>query len=787
MVTFEFYRRNQKLILYTAGIFALLTFSISGAMMSYFSGLGGGGYKGASLRGPDGLRVYVTVDDHRIAQNLANVPLMPRLIPDVGDAKTTSGDYIDILAALRRLAIAYGIDASGKEVEAAMKAVLAVWPKNEGQPPPTAADLVAQSGVPGDQYDLLMRESLRIGTFLRMFAFAADTSDAQLAESIARDIRLLTLKVATLDKKLIEEQLKQTEVSDEDLQKWLNELPEAERGPFLDGDRAAVKAAGVKLADFDPAAFAAELAGKTYDDAAVQARYDQDKALFYRREVKEGEPPPADPYLPLAEVKDSVIKRMQAEDALGVLVDKLRQAMGATLQPLVDARTAANAALAKAKAAQAEADKKAAEKPDDQALATAATEAKAAVTAAEQAHKDAEAAVDAARRAFDLEAELGKLTSAKLTAVLIAEAKNADGLRDLPEFGPWDASWTATSMELAGDIASKVQNTKPGVFLFQVTDLVKKPLKDFAAIKDQVKDAYYKKKADEEAKTKLTVFEDTLKRLAREAKKAEIDTIETEHTATVNQKFDAWKAETEAALAKAKSMRDSLADDQDSVAFKRWNDKFTSVENALKDLDAKRAELEKQVRVETDAKVEKVVKEARASVLDAAAAEVGLAVDTIGPYRKDATSLPRFHEDAPARARFLLGNSTVTQLTEGQASDVLEDFTNRASHLVVMQKVEPGSIADVTRRELMAKRQDFESERMQQTVAQSFTIEALQSGWDYQRAQGDPNRLKPKTASAGAAGGSGAAKTAANGGGGEDQKADAKDKEANPPAGDNGK
>ncbi|MEZ5962730.1 MAG: hypothetical protein R3F56_02675 [Planctomycetota bacterium] len=749
MVNFEFFRKNQKLILYTAGIFALLTFSISGAMMSYFSGLTDrGGFKGASLRLADGRRAFVTLDDYRVAQNLVNAPRVPDLIPSVGGPKVTDGDRVEILSALRRLALEYGIEASDTEVSKAVKCVLDVLPRQEGQPALTAADLAARSRLSGDQYDQLMRESMRISTFLRMFAFAADTSDAQLVEHLTRDLKLVSVKVATLDKKVLEDKLKETEVSDEDLMKWLEGLPENEKAPYQDTNRLAIKAFGVKLDEFDPATFADELKDKTYDDAAIEARYKLDRELYYRREVKEGETPPEDPYLPLDEVKEAVRKRLQAEDALKVVLEKLRLRMGEVLRPAVDARIEASKTLARAKAEQADADGKVAEKPDDEALKTAAEAAKAAVEAAEKVVADAETAVDTARRAFDPAAELASVTPAKLTVASIPEPKNADALKDLPEFAPWNESGTAVSLDVVGDLSGRVQNTKAGVFFFQVTDLVKSPLKELAAIKDQLKEAYYKKKADEEAKDKLTAFEDALKRLAREAKKTEIETLEAEHTAEVDKRFDAWKAETEAAMQKAKEMRDSLAAKSDSVPYRRWKEKFEALEKDFNDADGKRKAIEAEVRKDTDEKIDKLVKETRGSVLDAAAAEAGLSVDTVGPYRKDAASLPRFRDDSPKRVAFLWGQGSLRDLKEGEATDMLEDFTNRAHHMAVVEKIEPGSIADLSRAEILKARSMFEDSRMVEAVSQSFSLDALRKGWGYENTARDPDRLKPQSASA---------------------------------------
>jgi hypothetical protein len=711
-------------------------------MMAWFDQLRGGGYRGAALTLSDGKKVHVTLEDHLIAQQLADRMLVPPLLPGVGGEKASQAEKVEILAALRRLAIEYGIEGSPTETREAIRHVLEVWPKTEGQPTPQATDLPRMSGLSGDQYDLLQSESLRIATFLRMFAFAADTSDAQLAEKLAQDAKMITCKVATLDKKLIEDTLKQTEVSDDDLKAWLASLTDAEKAPYQDTNRVGVKAAGVKLAEFDPAAFAVELKDKQFDDKAIEARYNLDRDLYHRKEVKEGEPAPADPYLPLADVKDAVVKRLQADAALTVLVEKLRAQMGDMLRPAVDARNAKVKELAQAKAAQAEADKKLAEKPEDEALKKAAADAKAAVDAADKAHKDAETAVDTARRAFDLESALAQATTAKLSFATIPEPKNADGLKELPEFGPWDSSWSATSMDLAGDICARVQHSKTAAFLFQILDVVKTPLKEFTAIKDKLKEDYYKKKADEQGKATLTKFEDAMKRLAKEAKKADIDKLEADLVTEVNKKFDDWKTSIDAEFEKAKQMVAQLGRDMESKPYKRWQQELERAERERNDAEAKRKAIEAEARKEVDKKIDDLVKAARKDVLVAAAAEAGMTLETIGPERKDADQQPRFQEDRPARERFLLSNYALKQLKEGEATDMLEDFTNRAHYMAVMEKIEPGSLAMLSRRELFAARERFVSDRAAKVLAQSFTLEALQQGWGYARLDVEPDTNK---------------------------------------------
>src|SRR5262245_65586225 len=91
---FGFFRKYQKLILYTAGIFALITFSITGAMTSWVRNLTGGpsGPQPTILVGDR--RVEVTVEDMQmgglVARHVAALP------PDVLPPSMTSFETSDL-------------------------------------------------------------------------------------------------------------------------------------------------------------------------------------------------------------------------------------------------------------------------------------------------------------------------------------------------------------------------------------------------------------------------------------------------------------------------------------------------------------------------------------------------------------------------------------------------------------------------------------------------------------------------------------------------------------------
>ena len=66
---YGFFRRHQKKILYSAGLFTLLTFSITGAMQSVVGGLFSTPPPLPSIS-VNGARVQLTEEDYRIGNNI---------------------------------------------------------------------------------------------------------------------------------------------------------------------------------------------------------------------------------------------------------------------------------------------------------------------------------------------------------------------------------------------------------------------------------------------------------------------------------------------------------------------------------------------------------------------------------------------------------------------------------------------------------------------------------------------------------------------------------------------
>ena len=102
-------------------------------------------------------------------------------------------------------------------------------------------------------YRQVVKEALRIGTFLRLQVAGVDTFDSALAQKLLDDLERIVLTVAAFDKKAVEEALKEKGVPDDELEKWVTDLPGDERRTFEAPNRTSLIAVGIVYDDFDRA------------------------------------------------------------------------------------------------------------------------------------------------------------------------------------------------------------------------------------------------------------------------------------------------------------------------------------------------------------------------------------------------------------------------------------------------------------------------------------------------------------------------------------------------------
>ena len=734
----EFFRKYQRIILYTAGIFALVSFSISGPILQFFGNL--------SSRAPDlpsmqvaGKTIGVTQEDQIIAQRLVAriergdlvVVLPPLFDPEGNDSK------VDVLAALRRLSIEAGIDYSEDEVRRAIDTALQI-----GNPfGRTSVGDLWKNGLYGSERDYVkvLGEAMRIATFVRLQALGIDTTTASIAAKLGEDVETVTLLAAMLDEKAIQTAFEEADVTDEDLQAWIDglEKPDQNARGFLDQNRYRVEVASLELAAFDPASFAEELGDRTFSDDEVSQFYEINKFRLYQ---KERAPDATDDapveYQELDDpMKESIRQRLQAESVLRSLWDGVTARLTESVKAENEAVAAALAKVDEAVAAVGEAAAKAAAEGATDADREAVTAAEAAVTAAKAEVESANTALATKRADFDVAAAFGELGKGRAGLAVTdsgEDSLNTTQLVDLEPVAPWTGSAAVAALSMAQPLTTQVQRSLTHSFYLRLRALDETPLKKLEDIRDKARADWFSMKTLESVDSKTKAFEEALKVLSRGKITEEIAELETERDTKLDSKVAEWQADLDGKLAEARTQRDFHRNrDPLGLPLKVFQKEVERLEAELTTLDAVRTGFLEELQKETDAAIEKAARTHYAEVLAEAAAAQGFVVETYGPYPRNLFAAGRAREAFAEPVRYLWGQQSVSGLKVGEASDVLKDFQGRKQYLAVATAAEKGSLGDITRRGLLDARESGARDRMTRGLMQSFSKAALEQryGW----------------------------------------------------------
>ncbi len=743
--TFGFFGKYQRIILYTAGIFALVSFSITGALQSLFSD--------AFYEPPPqstieirGKKMELTAEDLRVGGNLARVGTGPVIVLPTLSENDREQNMDVVYASMRRAALEYGIEVSEDEIDRALAEAVATLPDARINTPQDLAIFRGYASLEAYRADI--REAMRIGLYARLQALAIDVSDAALVEDILEQQEMVQLKVASLDRQALEDELKATEVSDADLQTWLDGLSEEDKQSygFYDSDRARLRIAKLDLDAFDPAPFAEELGARTISDEEVQSFYEGKKALWYKLAKEEEEKPPKeenpeeqdpapiqDEFIPLDDaLKANIRKRLEAREILRMLWAGVVKEQGDALLPLSETRTQANQKRLEAMDEQAAAQVALDSDPDNEDKKRAVSAADDKLTAATKTYEDAGEALDAGRSAFDMEAALARVLADRDASAFsyldsAAQPQNATDLESIEGLGDWADAWAGVSHQKTGELSSSVQESKDALFHYQVLELELRPLKEFVAIKDEARAEYYSKKADELGKEKAEAFEAALLRLGKEARADEVSKLESDKAAELAKSLEDWRQQTSEERDAAQLQVNKLSEDQASGAYRRWKEHLDDLLVQLADEDTKREALDEELSAKLETDIAEEAEKAYKEVVEAAAVEVGFTLESLEAQPRNLSSKGAPREIFPETVQFLFYSrgSDLADLEEGDVSDLLEDMTKRRYYMAVCDSVEKASIADLTRRDLELGRRAAAQARLSQGMAQSFTEEAL--------------------------------------------------------------
>lgn len=763
---YGFFRRHQKKILYSAGLFTLLTFSITGPVIAWV-----GDVFQARVPRPtivvNGQRVELERSDYDYGTLLANnlgMAIPYGVLPPIGAGEGARSELGDNLAVLRRAAIAEGIEPSSIEIDRAIE-MLRDQVKAE-----SPSKLASNMSFPSlAAYRDLMAEAMRIGTLVRLQSLAVDSTEARVLHQLKSDREKMTLRTATLDEKKLEESLKAAApITDEDLQKWLDgkSEPEKERIGIYDLPRVELRIGAILLApdQFDPEQWKDEfLKDFTVVDDQLQGYYEQEKDNLFKLEGEKKWKPFDD-----AEVKTALTRLVQAEQVMNGILGKLRaqvtESQKAPNEELMRAQTevgAAQGAVQEIEQQKAMKEKELvakeaelAAKPDDQAIKDAMAQlrkdldkakedlfaAQAVLPSKQAAVTAAQDALNTARASFDFVAAFTALTKDKkgIAQKAMSATKNAEELKDLDalglELGKWPMSMQAPNLQNVGDIAFAPGRTSKAILGYQASKVERRPLKEKDKIKPLAEGAYWTEQAKKQGEEKKKLMDEALLRLAKAKMTDKVAEMEGKQQERVDQKAKDFEESVKKEIADAEKVLAKPGLGENAAA--PWRRRLENGKARLANLAAMRegftAEVKKAIEQEIATEAKKFYKD----VLDAAAAEAGFAVTDVGPFARDLQRQPRFDKRYDPTVVYLWSSQTALQA--GEATGVLQDFAQRRYHVAVCTKVEPLADSDLTRRDFESLRTgdgqaSFAAQQAFSAYNRAFTREAIEQRYDLQR------------------------------------------------------
>ncbi len=756
---FEKYKRPLFLAL---TLFALVTFSITGAIYAYVAHLAAPKPGSILLPRGEGRKevLSLTEEDVLVGRNLARLHgiLAGRtrwngfVFLDLSDRWTESPELV--FAILRRVALERGIDVSDDEVQRAAEVL-----SRESKMSPLQ---FARSFSLGDESTLraYLREALRISFLVRLEVLAGtDLSLPALAETIAKKRERITLSYAAFPAAPIEETLKASPPKDDDLRAWLAGLSKEDLVRYQLADDVHVRFDGVGLlvAEARLEDFAEEL--KDYQDPSeeqLRSRYELDRDRLYVRPgwKEDGASGGDEDGAPLAASPAPAGRPGPATKRAGQSTQgpATKQARPPDQRP---ASAPSGGGGAPPSAAQAET--KGAHAASKPAPVTVPTREQAKYRPFEEVKDDVlrrmklEAALEKllqkARRAAEKAATspqgkkdgAGKKTSFDLKAWLAAEAKGRRGLiylapmgpaapesfKSIPSLGSWTTNWVLRSSGEAGNFGSSIQQAEKGFFFYRILERKKDVLKPFEKIRKEAVETWAKLEAMKRVKDAAERF---VKRIHDEAEKLNADPVgkvRSEIERRAGEKLAAWKKDLEAKIARA----DRLLKEGGipGRARPQYEKKIAEWRAQLAKAGEKLAAFKKEIEKDAAGDLEEALGPKLAEAFDRARAALKPKVENLGPVFTDADRDPLFALSYGDAERFLLGRSEVKELAEGRVTGVLVDETGRAAYVCRMDHREPGGAAAVDRRHLLLEASAFARERLRAVLENSYNFKALKA------------------------------------------------------------
>ena len=223
---------------------------------------------------------------------------------------------------------------------------------------------------------------------------------------------------------------------------------------------------------------------------------------------------------------------------------------------------------------------------------------------------------------------------------------------------------------------------------------------EFAEVKDDLTVHYYTHKADKEGEEKKEKFEKALERLSREKAKDEIAKIEKKQADELNKLVEKWRDKLQKEIQKCEA--DMAQMEEGDWVYNELKKERDAAKKKLEGENKFRKETKKELDDGTKDEIKELEKKHYKEVL-AAAAKGLFELVKVGPYTKKLQEMPRFTESHSKLVRFLFKKSELMEMKEGEATDLLEDTTERRICLAVCTRVRKAESSSISRRQWKAK------------------------------------------------------------------------------------
>jgi hypothetical protein len=314
------------------------------------------------------------------------------------------------------------------------------------------------------------------------------------------------------------------------------------------------------------------------------------------------------------------------------------------------------------------------------------------------------------------------------------EPKSAEELKTLEQLGEWSSSFQVGYMQTEGDFAGAPQPTSEGALIFRAEKIVKEPFKEIAEIRADAAADRVKKQAMAQAKQACEDLVAALREKAKAKVPEEVAKLQADQDAEAAARLAAWKAKQESRLADIEKILArglARATAEYTPVKERIQKELAAIgDQEQKIRDAVTTEFETKLHETVAPHLGEVLDEvAKEKGLTVQRIEPFLADIATEPDYKT-----RYPDPV---VRFLIESSSLKEVQQGRVSPCLEDMTNRAHAVVRVddRKLPPESA--ITRTEFRQGRRSFEEAVLRGALNQAFSFEALKARYRFTPSRGE--------------------------------------------------